>query len=162
MGHRDEAVAACEAAPDRGVIEVLRMRAHLLAGQERALLEAYLEQGSSFRQIARLMRLDPRNVGRRVRRIVRRLTDDTYEICLGNPEDFNGRELGVIRDHFVGGLSERHVSRHRGVPRYRVRAILHKARRYAATLTMRNAKVGVRSSESRCGSNPHQSPRTGQ
>jgi hypothetical protein len=140
MRHRDgdEAVAVCETSPDRGVIEVLRMRAHLLAGEERALLEAYLERGSSFRQIGRLMGLDPRNVGRRVRGIVRRLTDDTYEICLGNHDDFNGRELAVIRDHFVGGVSERHISRHRAVPRYRVRAILQKAQKYAASKRREN------------------------
>jgi hypothetical protein len=141
MGHRDgdEAVAVCETAPDRDVIEVLRMRAHLLSGEDRALLEAHLEQGSSFRQIGRLMGLDRRTVGRRVRKIVQRLTDETYELCFGNHEDFNGRELTVIRDHFIGGLSERRISRHRDVPRYRVRAILQKARRYAASKRRENS-----------------------
>jgi len=129
----ETAVAAGETADQREAIEVLRLRAHRLCGEDRALLEMYLEHGNSFRQIGRLMGLDPRNVGRKVRRIVQRLTDDTYEICLGNREDFNGRELAMIKDHFVCGLSERHISRHRAVPRYRVRAILHKARKYAAS-----------------------------
>jgi len=136
MRHRDgdeAAVATSGTAEHRELIEVLRLRAHRLAGGDRALLEMYLERGNSFRQIGGLMGLDPRNVGRRIRRIVRRLTDDTYEICLGNRDDFNGRELTMIRDHFVCGLSERHISRHHAVPRYRVRAILHKARRYAAS-----------------------------
>ncbi len=141
MRHRDgdEAGAVCGTVQERGAIEVLRMRAHLLAGEDRALLEAYLEHGSSFRQIGRLMGLDPRNVGRKVRRIVRRLTDDTYEVCLGNRDEFNGRELALIKDHFVGGLSERRISRHRGVPRYTVRAILQKARRYAASKGRENS-----------------------
>jgi len=135
MRHRDgdESGPVCGTVQERDDIEVLRMRAHLLAGEDRALLEAYLEHGSSFRQIGRLMGLDPRNVGRRVRRIVRRLTDDTYEICLGNRDEFNGHELALIKDHFVGGLSKRRISRHRSVPRYRVRAILQKARGYAAS-----------------------------
>ena len=141
MGHRDgdEAVGTCETAPDRGLIEVLRMRAHLLSGQDRALLEAHLEQGSSFQQIGRLMGLDRRTIGRRVYKIVRRLTDETYEICTGHHDDFNGRELMVIRDYFVGGLSERVIGRRREMPRYRVRTILQKARRCAAMARRENS-----------------------
>jgi len=142
MSHRDgdeTAVAACEMLETRGIVEVLRVRAHLLAGRDRALLEMYLEHGNSFRQIGRLMGLSPANVGRRVRRIVRRLADDTYEICLGNHDEFNGRELTLIRDYFVCGLSKACISRNRAVTLYRVRAILQKAREYAASVKERSA-----------------------
>jgi hypothetical protein len=133
-GDGDETIVATDGtAEPREAIEVLRLRAHCLASEDRALLEMYLEHGNSFRQIGRIMGLDSRNVARKVRGIVRRLMDDTYETCMGNRDEFNGRELRIIRDHFVRGLSERHISRHRAVPRYRIRAILHKARRYAAS-----------------------------
>jgi DNA-binding Lrp family transcriptional regulator len=99
----------------------------------------YLEHGNSFRQIGRLMGLSPANVGRRVRRIVRRLTDDTYEICLGNHNEFNGRELSLIRDYFVCGLSKTRISRNRAVTLYRVKTTLQKAREYAASMRERSA-----------------------
>ena len=140
MRHRDGDEAACETARVRGAIEALRMRAHLLAGEDRALVEMYLEHGNSLRQIGRLMGLTHQNVGRRIRRIIRRLTDDTYEICLGNRDDFNGRELGLIKDYFVGGLSATWISRTRGVTPYRVKTTLQKARRYAASVKERNAR----------------------
>ena len=163
MRHADRDVAdvaECETPEIRGAVEALRMRAHLLTGEDRALLEMHLEHGNSFRQIARLVGRSHQTVGRRIHRIVRRLTDDTYAVCLGNREEFNGRELALIKDHFVCGLSERCISRSRDVPRYRVRAILCKARRYAASIKMRNAEFGVRSSESPRGSTPHSSLRT--
>jgi len=137
MGHRDgdeAAVAICETVRNRDMVEVLRMRAHLLAGKDRAVLEMYLEHGDSLRQIGRLMGRSPANVGRRVRRITRRLADDTYEICLGNRNDFNGRELAVIKDYFVCGLSQRRISRSRCVTLYRVKTTLQRARRYAESV----------------------------
>lgn len=131
-GH-EAAVARAETVENRGIVEILRMRAHLLAGRDRVLLEMYLERGNSLRQIGRLMGLGPCNVGRRIRRIARRLADDTYEICLGNHDDFTGRELALIKDFFVRGLSARCISRNRGITLYRVKATLYKARAYAAS-----------------------------
>jgi hypothetical protein len=133
-GDSDETIVAIsETMANRGIVETLQMRAHLLAGTDRALVEMYLERGNSLRQIGRLMGLSPSNVGRRIRRITRRLADDTYEICLGNREDFNGRELALIKDFFVRGLSAAHISRNHSVTLYRVRVTLHKARTYAAS-----------------------------
>jgi len=132
-------VAVCGTAERRDVAEVLRTRAHWLVGEDRALLEMYLEHGGSLRQIGRLMGLTPGTVGRRTRKIIRRLTDDTYEVCQADHDDFNGRELAVIKDWFVRGLCERRISRNRGVTLYRVRNILQKARKYTATVKGENA-----------------------
>jgi len=132
-------VAVCETIRRRGVIEVLRARAHLLAGEDRALLDMYMEHGGSFRQIGRLMGLTAGTVGRRIRKIIRRLTDDTYDVCLANRDDFNGRELAVIKDRFIRGLAERRISRNHRVTLYRVRSVLQKARRYAASVKGGNA-----------------------
>ena len=132
-------MAVYETAERRHVVEVLRTRAHLLVGEDRALVEMYLEHGGSFRQIGRLMGLTAGTVGRRTRRIIRRLADDTYELCLANREDFNGRELAVIKDRFVRGLAERRISRSRGITLYRARSILQKARTYVASMKGGNA-----------------------
>jgi len=142
MRHADgteTTVAACETVEIRGAADALRSRAHLLAGRDRTLLEMYLEHGNSLHQIGRLMGMSPANVGRRIRRIMRRLTDDTYAICVGNHHDFSGRELLLIKDHFVCGHSKRHISRTRGVTLYRVIATLQKASEYVASVKGRSA-----------------------
>jgi len=115
----------------REIIEVLRMRIHLLSGDDRALLEMRLDHGNSFREIARLMGVNHRSVSRRLQRIMRRLSDDTYEVCLGHREDFSGRELAMIKDHLVCGRSMPWVSRSHGVTLYRVKSTIDKARRCA-------------------------------
>lgn len=135
----DEATVAVHARHEnREAVEALRTRAHLLAGKDRALLEMYLEHGNSLRQIGRLMGLTHVNVGRRIRRILGRLTDDTYEICLGNHDDFNGCELTLIKDYFIRGLPAQRISRNRGITLYRVNTTLQRARRYAASKRREN------------------------
>jgi hypothetical protein len=94
----------------------------------------YLQHGNSLRQIARLKGVNHNRIRRRFRALTRRLMDDTYEICLGHRDDFNGRELGIVRDFFVSGLSGPWICRNRGVTSYRVKATLRKARRYAASV----------------------------
>jgi hypothetical protein len=123
------------------------MRAHLLAGEDRALLEMYLERGSSLRQISRLMGLTHQSVGRRIRRIIRGLTSDVYDICLANRDNFSGRELAVIKDFFVGGVTTKIIAQSRAVTPYRVDATLRKARRYAASVKAcqtRNPNLEIR------------------
>ncbi|HPC95237.1 MAG TPA: hypothetical protein PLU87_09855 [Sedimentisphaerales bacterium] len=125
---------ACEA-PDasrRDWIEVLRRRVDLLTGAERALMEMYLDSGQSYRRIARLTGLNASTIARRLRRIARRLTDDTFFCCLRCRRRLRARELAIIRDHFVRGRSIRDISTGRHVSRYCVRSAIRKARRLAA------------------------------
>lgn len=137
MGRADgggSGVAVRRRAEARNLAEVFRTRVYLLAGEDRALIDMVMERGNSLRQIARLMGVSRQSVGRRVRSLARRLADDTYEICLGHRDDFNGRELGIIRDFFVAGLSGPSICQNRGVTPYRVKATLRKARRCAASV----------------------------
>ena len=122
-----------EVVVQRGIVEALRLRGHLLTGKDRALLEMYLEHGNSFSQIARLAGVHRKRIARRIRRIVRRLIDDTYPACRGNHIDFNGRELAIIKDYFVHGLPMARISKGQGVTFYSVRATIRKARRYAVS-----------------------------
>jgi DNA invertase Pin-like site-specific DNA recombinase len=125
-------VSLRELARERDVMEVLRSRVSLLAGAERALLTMYLESGSSVCQIARLTGLRRSTVARRIRKVITRLCDETYLVCVRQRGRFSERELTLIKDYFVRGLSERGIARSRAVSLYRVRVTLRKARQLLA------------------------------
>jgi DNA-directed RNA polymerase specialized sigma24 family protein len=120
-----------ELAAERDVMEVLRSRAEWLANEERALLTLYLETGHSVCQIARLTGLRRSTVSRRIRKAIARLCDETYLVCMRQRGCFSERELTLIKDHFVRGLSARRIARSRKVSLYRVRVTLAKARQLA-------------------------------
>jgi hypothetical protein len=126
-------VAAGETARQRRSIEVLRSRAHLLAGDDRTLVEMYLEHANTFEQIARLTGRDATSVARRIRRITRRLADDTYVLCQRDRKNFSNSELAIVRDFLIRGLPRRKICRNRKVTLYRVKTTIRKARRHAAS-----------------------------
>ncbi|MCU0918490.1 MAG: hypothetical protein MUC88_28615 [Planctomycetes bacterium] len=115
----------------RDTMEWLRERADLLCGADRALVRMYLEAGSTFYQLAQLVGRNRSSVCRRIHRLIRRLSDETYRVCQRCPHLFDGRELAVVRDHFVRGVSLRRISRDHQLGYYRVRRIVEKARRLA-------------------------------
>ena len=124
-------------APDeqakRDLAEIMRLRANLLAGDDRILLEAYLKGGGSVRQIARLAGVKPSSVWGRIRRIIRRLYDSTYLLCVEDPCGLTAAELAIVKDNLVRGLSIKDISRKRNLSYYRVRSTILKAKRRAAT-----------------------------
>lgn len=124
----------------RGFAEMLRLRTPLLTGEDRLLMTLCLEDGHSYRQIARLTGANPTTVARRVRKIARRLIDETYSVCLGNRSAFSGPELAILRDYFLRGLSFAQIGRKRGTSYYRVRTTVLKARKLAATATAPGAE----------------------
>ena len=71
------------------------------------------------------------SVGRRIRRIIRRLSDPTYLLCLESRSGFSDLEMAVIRDHFIRGLSLRRIARDHKLCYYRARVIVEKARAFA-------------------------------
>jgi hypothetical protein len=82
--------------------------------------------------MARLTGMQASSIGRRIRRIIARLCDETYVLCLNRPGGFSTLELAIIKDHFVRGLSLRRISANRHLGYYRVRRAAAKARHLAA------------------------------
>lgn len=117
----------------REAYERLRIRTTQLVGGDRALMTLYLEGSNSFRRIARLTGQNPTSVARRIRRITRRLLDETYPLCLQNRAAFSTFELAVIKDHFVRGYSCDKISRRRRASSYRIRTIILTAKHFAAS-----------------------------
>ena len=114
-------------------IERVWARAHLLTKRDRALLALHVDAGNSFHQIARLLGVRPTTIARRIRKITERLIDQTYPLCVRSPECFTRRELTIIRDFFITGLTMKEISEDRNVSYYRARAAVQKAREFVSS-----------------------------
>jgi predicted DNA-binding protein YlxM (UPF0122 family) len=121
--------AARERNEYRNRIDLLRRRVSLLAGEDRLLMTMYLENGNSFRQMARLAGVSESSIGRRVRKIAKRLTNGAYITCLRNRDKFTGGEMATARDYFLQGLSIKKIATKRYLTYYRVQETLKKIKR---------------------------------
>lgn len=110
-------------------MELLRSRIELLKGREKALMQMYVENGISCRQLAQLSGVNEANIARRIEKLTRRLLDGEYIRCLRNREKFTRQEMAIARSYFVQGLSRRKIAFRLGVGVYRVRKSLRKIHR---------------------------------
>ncbi len=108
--------------------ELMRLKGHLLAPEERTLLEAYLKGSNSVRQIARLAGMKPSSAWRRVHRLIRRLHASAHLVCLERSRGLTVDELAIVKDYVVRGLSMYAISRNRKLSYYRVRNVIMAAR----------------------------------
>lgn len=107
---------------------MLRSRISLLSGEDRLLLTMYLERGSSFRQLARLTGVADAVVARRIYKVIGRLADGQYIICLRNRDRLGGCELAVAKDRLLMGLPIEEIAQRRELTVYRVRKTLEHIR----------------------------------
>jgi predicted DNA-binding protein YlxM (UPF0122 family) len=105
----------------RSRAEKLRERLSLLGEQERVIMTMYLDNGNSLRQIARLTGANEANVGRRVKKIIGRLLDDKFIICIRNRKFITAFELTVARDHFVRGQTLNVIAKNNSISYHAVR-----------------------------------------
>ena len=115
-------------------IELLRARAALLNRKDKAMMELYLEGHTSCRRIARLLGQSETSIARRIKKLIQRLSDDTYAICRLHRACFTLGELDIAKDHFLLGLPMAEIARRRGLSYYRVRAAARSIRRKAKAL----------------------------
>ena len=107
-------------------IELLWARAQVLAGKDKALMEMYLKNGGTFRQMARLAGVSEGTIARRVHKLIRRLLDGEYIMCLRKRGQLDSLELAIARDYFLEGLSQKNIALKREVAVYQVRKALKK------------------------------------
>ena len=110
-------------------IELLRSRAGLLTGKDRALMKIYLENSGTFRQMARLASVNEANIARRIHKLIRRLLDGQYITCLRNRDKFTQEQIEMARDYFVDGLSMRDIADRHETTYYEVRKTMKKIQR---------------------------------
>jgi hypothetical protein len=101
-------------------MELLRLRVGLLEGQERLLLDMYLNQNASYYRLAALTGMGEKYVARRVQSLLRCLQSEEYLSILRHQRLFEPRALEVAYDYFLLGMSVRAISRKRNLSRYRV------------------------------------------
>ena len=105
----------------RGGMETLRNRLNLLTGIDKLLMTMYIENGNSIRQIARIHGATETSIARRMRKIIRRLTDGPYIDCLRSRDKLTDRQLSIAKDYFLVGLSMRRIAAKRHWSYYRIR-----------------------------------------
>ncbi len=113
----------------RDRIDMLRSRVSLLSGKDRLVMTMYLENGNTFRQMARLAGVNETSIARRIYKVTKRLIDGEYITCLRNRDKFTRTEMGVAKDYFLAGLSQRKIAVKRSCSIYRVCKILRKIQR---------------------------------
>ena len=111
-------------------VDILRSRARLLKGRDRAIMTMYLDKGNSIVQIARVAGVTEAVMSRRVRRLMARLIDNEFILCLQHRDVFDHIELGIAKDFFLVGLSLSAISESRGISVYRIRRIVAKIRAF--------------------------------
>jgi len=110
----------------RDEIDLLRGRLNLLNGKDKVLMTMYLENGNSFRQIARLTGISDTSIARRINRLTKRLLDSQYIVCLRNRDKFTREQMTIAKDYFLTGLSIRKIAMKRHRSFYHVRETMKK------------------------------------
>ena len=110
-------------------IDLLRCRAALLTGKDKLLMQMYLDNSATFRQMARLAGVNEANVARRIHKLVRRLLDGQYITCLRNQASLTQEQIEIARSYFVMGLSMRTIADTHGVSYYAIRQTMKRIQR---------------------------------
>jgi predicted DNA-binding protein YlxM (UPF0122 family) len=110
----------------RDELDLLRSRLNLLDGKEKVLMTMYLENGNSFRQIARLTGVNETSIARRIHGLTKRLVDNQYIVCIRNRKKFTRDQMNISKDYFLMGLSVSKIAAKRHRSCYHVRETLKK------------------------------------
>ncbi|MCJ7777342.1 MAG: hypothetical protein MUP16_03415 [Sedimentisphaerales bacterium] len=124
----------------RDRIDLLRSRVGLLAGKDKVLMTMYMENGNSFRQMARLSGVNEASIARRIHKVTKRLINGEYITCLRNRDRFDSGELDIAKDYFLAGLSMKKIATKRDSTYYCVRKTLKKIQ---GIITLPQTKAAV-------------------
>jgi len=114
---------------NRDEVELLRRRLSLLKGKDKLLMTMYLNNSNSIRQMSRLSGIGETSIARRINRIMKRLIDGRYIICLRNSNKLTWKEMAIAKEYFLLGYSMRKIAAKRHCSYYRVRQTMKKIQR---------------------------------
>jgi predicted DNA-binding protein YlxM (UPF0122 family) len=117
----------CESEIEKN-IDILRTRVEMLAGVDRVLMEMYLNHNASLSQMAVLAGVNETSITRHIRKLVRRLLDDSYTTCLRSRDKLTDIQLEMAKDYFVGNLSMREIADRHHATFYIVRKTIKRAK----------------------------------
>jgi predicted DNA-binding protein YlxM (UPF0122 family) len=124
----------------REQIDLLLSRIDLLEGRTKVLMQMHFENGSSFRQIARLLGVNETSIARRIHRISARLLNGKYIVCLRNRDRLSKIQMSVAKDYFLSGLSQSKIAERKSWSLYRVGRVLREIRSIIAEVEELQAK----------------------
>ena len=107
-------------------VDLLRARTLWLRGKDKLLMRMYLDNGSTFRQMARLAGVNETTVARRIYKIVKRLLDAHYLTVLRNSDKFTLRQMEIVQDYFIRGLTKSRIAAEHNCSKYYVNKTLLK------------------------------------
>ncbi len=120
---------------ERNRIELLRRRIPLLVGMDRLLMTMHLENGNSFRQIARLVGMNEASIARRIKKITKRLADGEYITCLRSRDRFTKQELAIAKDFFLSGEPIRKIAEKRKCTYYHIHKNIKRIKEVVAEMS---------------------------
>jgi DNA-directed RNA polymerase specialized sigma24 family protein len=117
----------------RDRVELLRSRVSLLNGKDKLLMTMYLENGNTFRQLARLAGVGEGNIARRIHKLTKRLMDGEYIRCMRNRHRLTRTEMAIAKEYFLQGFSHRKIATRHNCSAYKVRKTLIRIQRLVKT-----------------------------
>jgi hypothetical protein len=112
--------------------EMLANRADILNGKDKALLNMYLKNGMTFRQIAYAAGTTELIIGRRIHALTAKLAEGDYITCLQNRDKFNRVEMAVAKDYYLDDISQKAIAKKRRMTVYTTRKVLRNIREIVA------------------------------
>jgi predicted DNA-binding protein YlxM (UPF0122 family) len=125
----------------------LRQQINLLKGRDKVMMTMFFERGSSFREIAKLAGVSETTVSRRIQKLIRRLVNNKFTICLRNRDRFTVDELNIARAHFLLGIPMRKIAKQNKLTYYYVRETIKKIRLVLATIQQQDLTPEIDESE---------------
>ena len=108
--------------------ELLADRAEILTGKDRDLVMMYLEKGCSMAPLARIAGVSESTIARRIHKLMARLLNGGYIMCLRNSGRFTRGELAVAKDYFLHRRTIASIAAKRKMSVYLVRKAMQKVR----------------------------------
>lgn len=133
----------------REAAELLRRRICLLDDKGEALMELYLEAGSSYRRMARLTGVNEVTVARRIRAMTRRLVSGPYLDCLRTRRSLSEIEMSIAGAYYLKGLPIKKITAENGWSYYRIRRTIAKINRLVAESLQQKHEDGRRRADYR-------------
>jgi transposase-like protein len=125
----------------RSNAEQVRKRAEQLSEPDRTLVQMYLENENSFRQISQLLGVSEATVARRVKKVIKRLADPNIDSVLSKGSMLGRRQRKIARDFFLRGQTVKAIAHKYGMTYYNTRRIINLLRTLS---TQRKHKTTIR------------------
>lgn len=102
--------------------EKLAARVELLDEEQRLLIRLF-QAGQSYRAIAIMAGANEATIARRLRKIVRRISDDRFIAALSS-ENTQELQMKILKEKFINGKTVRQIAKNTGLSKYEIRKII--------------------------------------